>query len=220
MTYGGEPQFLGGMIASLTERMRALEARFLIPGPQGPQGQVGAIGPPGVTLLGSVLVTGSPVADATITLPVGAASDPGLRIGCHVRGDAAATNALLQVQINLDTSSTKYDSYLADVSGTTPAWAAAEVIAGNWMSLGVMPAGTAPAETFGATFIDIPHFSNGTVHKTLASRTGYKLANSTGNVQTGIGVGFWRVTDPIVILRIFPSAGNLDVGTFIWIAPI
>lgn len=220
MTYQGEPQLLGGMLASLTERMRALEARFLIQGPSGPMGPTGPVGPTGVILLGSVTVTGSPVADATITLPVGAAGYPGLRIGCHVRGDAAATNTLLQVQINGDSTSNKYDSYLADISGATPALTATETVAGNWLVLGVMPAGTAPAGTFGATFIEVPHFSNGTVHKTMISRTGYKLANSAGNIQTGIGVGFWRVTDPVVLLRIFAAAGNLDVGTFIWVAPV
>jgi hypothetical protein len=134
-----------------------------------------------------------------------------LYIVLQARGDTAATNAQLYVQFNGDTGN-NYDSELIDGSGSA-AWAGAENVAFAQMVLGIISAANAPASVAGQTRIDIANYAAAVFQKTALSRTGFKLANSTTNVQTGLAAGFWRSGAVITSILLKPSAGNFIAGT-------
>jgi hypothetical protein len=134
-----------------------------------------------------------------------------LFIDYQLRGDVAATNAQLYVQFSADTGA-NYDSELIDGSGSA-AWAAAEGVAQTQMGLAIICGSTAPASVAGAGRIVIPNYAATTFHKNALCHAGFKLANTTTNIQVGVAAGFWRSTAAITSILLKPSSGNFVAGS-------
>lgn len=206
MTYSGQPQDLAGITADLAERVRALEARFLVAGPQGPTG------PPGSSSTGaspwmaikSALVTPglSPVASVTFAIPSGFHH---LAMIGKVRTDAAVTNQALLAQFNGDTGNNYYGEPL-DATNATVAAAGSAAVAS--LRIGIVPGANATANLFGGGMVTFPFHADAHYKHALAHWNASTTLTAAGQ-QIELSGGFWASAAPIASVLVFPAAGGL-----------
>jgi len=129
----------------------------------------------------------------------------------YARGDAAATVSTLSARFNGDTGA-NYDTeqILGQGGGTT---SASESIGASSASIGNIPAGTAPANTFGAMAHIIPFYTNTALQKTIIGKSAEKHGTAAGTITTRTHCAEWRSTAAINRITILISAGNMVAGT-------
>ena len=204
MTYAGSPQDLPGLVANLAERLRALEARFLIQGPTGPRGFPG----PGSFVtqswqaIGSYTVTpaASPVASVQFLIPTGINH---LAVLWKGRSSAAVTNQGLGAQFNNSLANYYFEpTYATDTVVAAGAGAGASAL-----RVGLIPGSSATAGLYGAGFIFFPNIAD-SLHKLAISLSGAPTSLLVGGQESQTCVGWWDGTDPITRLLILPDAGG------------
>lgn len=127
----------------------------------------------------------------------------------HLRGDTAAVNVNARYRANNDSTAVYYyEQFVA--AGTSPT--AAEGIGISSGLCGDAPAGTSPANNFGATLMLIPNYTTAHAHGWIAMSS-HMRAQSTGQVVVELMGGEYYVGAAINRVTIFPSAGNWDVGS-------
>lgn len=135
-----------------------------------------------------------------------------LRLVVLARSNRAAVADGLLVQLNTDTS-INYDWQKLEVFGTTVT--STEGIAATSMSVGGLPAASAPASVAGPLILDIPDYARTTWHKAVRSYGGYKTSAATGGVVLTQTVGFWRSTAAVSSVSLLAGTGVLAAGSII-----
>lgn len=217
MTYSGSPQDLPGIVSNLAERLRALEARFLIQGPTGPMGPAG----PGTFLNPSWQEIGSLIVTAPMS-PVATVSFPFLPTGAHHlvlfwkgRTSAAVTNQGMAAQFNSDPGANYYWQ-VADSGNVS--LAASPGVATNSMRVGVVPGASATAGLFGGGRIDFPNYYDSQYQIALAQSIAPVALTAAGQLLEASG-GFWAPDTPAPLNRIdiSPTAGGYITGSAFWL---
>jgi hypothetical protein len=214
MGYSGEPQELPGIVANLAERLRALEARFLVQGPTGPSGPAG----PGSIVQSSwqrigfhtVTALESPVASLEFLIPTGFNHLVGFY---KARSSAAVTNQALGARFNSD-SGPNY--YIEPLYATDTAISSGGAAGNSSLQVGLVTGTTATAGVFAAGRIDFPNCSDSLPKFALSLSAGPTTLLGTGQ-ESQLGVGWWSGTDPIGRLLILPGAGGLITGSSVWV---
>jgi hypothetical protein len=206
VTYSGQPQELPGIVADLAERLRALEARFLVAGPQGPTGPAGSSSTgvsPWLPIKSALVTPGlSPVASVNFPIPLG--FHHVVMFG-KVRTDAAVTNQALVAQFNGDTGANYYWEPL-DATNTTVAASGAG--ASTSIRIGIVPGANATANIFGGGMVTFPFHADAHYKHALAHWNASTTLLGTGQ-QIELSGGFWANAAPISSVLVFPSAGGL-----------
>jgi hypothetical protein len=133
-----------------------------------------------------------------------------LHLVCYLRGDTGAINTTAFMRFNGDAAA-NYDRQQMAANGA--ALNAAESIAGTALDGWQIPAGTAPANVFSGTTIDIPNYAITTAQKVAQLRNAYKDNNATGRVFVQHVSGFWRSAAAITSIVFGVAAGNFAVGS-------
>lgn len=216
MTYSGSPQDLPGIVASLAERLRALEARFLIQGPMGPMGPQG----PGSLLSSSWQQIGSLVVTAPMS-PVATVSFPFLPTGAHHlllfwkgRTSAAVSNQGIGAQFNSDPGA---HYYCQVTDSNNAALGAAPLIATTSMRVGIVPGANATAGLVGGGWIIIPNYYDSHYQMAHAQSIAPTSLLAAGQVVETSG-GFWAPATPAPLNRIdiSPTAGGFVTDSAFW----
>lgn len=212
MTYAGSPQDLPGIVANLAERLRALEARFLIQGPMGPRGPQGpgsfvtqtwqAIGSYTVPLIAS------PVASVEFLIPTGINHVVVLWKG---RSSAAVTNQGMGARFNNSLG----NYYFEPTYATDTAVAAGAGIGTSALRVGLIPGTSATAGLYGAGFIFFPNVAD-SLPKWAISLSGAPTSLIAGGQESQTCVGWWDGTTPITRLLVLPDAGGLMTNSSLW----
>lgn len=206
MTYAGSPQDLPGFVANLAERLRALEARFLIQGPAGPIGPQG----PGSFLVPTLQKVGSFVVTAGISPVASVAFDPlptGLNhliILWKARTSAAVTNQGMGLNFNSDPGANYYWQ-VTDSNNVT--LSAAPGVGTTTMRCGIVPGANATASLFGAGFMIFPSYSDSHYQWALCQSGAPTALTAAGQVIEN-SAGFWVNNSPVNRVEIFPTAGG------------
>jgi hypothetical protein len=216
VTYSGQPQELPGIVADLAERLRALEARFLVAGPTGPQGPAG----PGTFLnpswqqIGSLVVTAPMSPVATVSLPFVPAGAHHLIAFWKGRTSAAVTNQGMGAQFNSD-SGANYYYQLTDSTNVT--LAAQPGVGTNSMRVGIVPGANATAGLFGGGWIIIPNYYDSHYQMAHAQSIAPTALTAAGQVMETSG-GFWAPGTPAPLNRldISPAAGGFVTDSAFW----
>lgn len=135
-----------------------------------------------------------------------------LRVILYARGDTAATSTAVALRFNNDSGS-NYDAQRGVLTGAAGTWTSAEDIAATSCTFTVVPASTAPADSYGMFSFDIPHYAGTADHKVLSGTGSAKIGTTTGNFQLRLGSGWWRSTSAINRITLLPAAGNFDAGS-------
>lgn len=214
MTYAGEAQDLPGMLGSALERIRALEARFLIQGPMGPQGSAGpgSTSPLAWQRIGSVVVTLAMSPAATITFPFLSASLNHIVVFWKARTDAAVTNQGINAQFNSD-SGANYYWQVTDSNNVT--LSAAPGVGTTSMRVGIVPGASATAGLFGAGRMDFPNYSDAHYKFCLAHSGAPTALTAAGQVMED-SVGFWINNAPMNAIQLAPAAGGFLTDSAFW----
>lgn len=206
MTYSGQPQELPGIVADLAERLRALEARFLVAGPQGPTGPAGSSSTgvsPWLPIKSALVTPGlSPVASVNFPIPLGFHH---LVMFWKGRSDAAVTNQALVAQFNGDSGANYYWEPL-DATNTTVA--ASGSGGSTSLRIGIIPGANATANIFGGGMVTFPFHADAHYKLGLASSNASTTLLGTGQ-QIELSGGFWANAAPITSVLVFPGAGGL-----------
>lgn len=160
--------------------------------------------------VGALYDTTLGAAAASIDVTGIVASYAHLRVLVYARGDTAALSTGILLRINND-STASYQTQQVYGGATTPS--AAEGLAQTSISLGSMPAATAPANWFGASEIVIPHYAGSTNQKAVEASTGYRVGTGTGQGISMRSSGWWSSGGAINRLTLLPAAGNFAAGT-------
>jgi len=208
VTFSGSPQDLPGLVAYVDERLRALEARFLIQGPMGPQGPAG----PGSFFNPSWQAIGSLVVTAPMS-PVAVVSFPFIPLGAHHvilfwkgRTSAAVSNQGIGAQFNSDPGA-HYYCQVTDSNNIT--LGAAPLIATTSMRVGIVPGANATAGLVGGGWIVLPNYYDSHYQLAHAQSIAPTSLLAAGQVMETSG-GFWApaVPAPLNRIDISPSAGG------------
>jgi hypothetical protein len=220
VTYSGEPQDLGGLFASLSERVRSLEARTPLPGlqgapgPAGPTGAAGSGSAGGVTILGSTILSASAAAFNFSPIPFGYF---GLVLGWKARSDAVANNVDMLIQFDGDTGAHyAWEQLLVADASTTPLDGYTQTA----IRVGEATASSALGSSFGGGRIIIPGYGDSVSHKIALGMTYAPLFNSNPGEQIYLQGGSWMTTSPVTSIKLFPSAGQLIAGSSAWLEPM
>lgn len=210
MTYSGQPQELPGIVADLAERLRALEARFLVAGPQGPTGPAGSSSTgvsPWLPIKSALVTPGlSPVASVTFAIPSGFHH---LIMMWKGRSDAAVTNQGLVAQFNGDTGNNYYGEPLDATNATV---AAAGSAATSSLRVGLILGANATANIFGAGMVTFPFHTDAHYKHALASSNASTTLTVAGQ-EIELSGGFWASAAAITSVLVFPAAGGLITDT-------
>lgn len=156
----------------------------------------------------------SPVGLATVTLP-GAGSFPTGYRDLVIRGygrtdKAAATNEIINLRFNGDSSASSHTWSALVTTGATPAGAVPS--AATSASIGLFPAAVASASLPGMFWIDVPEYASTTFVKTCLSRMGFH-SGGTG-FEMGLFQANWNVATALTSIVLFTAAsGNYLTGT-------
>lgn len=210
MTYSGPPQELPGIVADLAERLRALEARFLIQGPQGPTGPAGSNSTgasPWLPIKSALVTPGlSPVASVNFPIPPGFHH---LMLIWKGRSDPAVTNQALNAQFNGDSGNNYYWEPLDATNATVAASGAGGV---NAMRVGIIPGANATANIFGGGVVTFLFHADAHYKHALAFSNASTTLTGAGQQIEQSG-GFWASAAPITSVLVFPGAGGLITDT-------
>lgn len=133
-----------------------------------------------------------------------------LLIEAQLRGTTAASNVNCYVQFNGDTAG-NYDLLQGVMSGTT---ASAATLTGQAQ----LQVGAAAASTAGTGFATslratIENYAGTTFHKAGIFDIAHKEAATSASLTRYSSSGFWRSAAAINEVKVFPSAGNWDIGS-------
>jgi hypothetical protein len=215
VTYSGSPQDLPGFVGDLAERLRALEARFLIQGPQGP------IGPPGPGSffnpswqeIDSFKVTAGISPVASITFPTLPPTMHHLVLFFKARTDAAVGVQAIQIQMNDDTTGNYY--YQA-MQGNNAGLSAFSGIGSTSVRAGLAPGANATAGLFGAGRIDFPNYSDA-AYKFVLATSGAPTSLLAAGQFIETSVGYWVSGAAMKKVQIAPVAGGFVTNTSFWL---
>lgn len=218
MTYSGSPQDLPGIVANLAERLRALEARFLIAGPTGPVGPAG----PGTFLnpswqqIGSLVVTAPMSPVATVSLPHVPTGAHHLIVFWKGRTSAAVTNQGMGAQFNSDPGANYYWQ-VTDSNNVTLGAAPGGPGGTNSMRVGIVPGATATAGLVGGGWIIVPNYYDAHYQMAHAQSIAPTALTAAGQVMETSG-GFWAPATPAPLNRIdiSPAAGGYVTDSAFW----
>lgn len=135
-----------------------------------------------------------------------------LRVLLYARGDTAASNTAVGLRFNNDSGS-NYDNQRGVLTGGAGTWTSTEAIATTDMTIGVVPASTAPADSYACYVVDIPHYAGSADHKVICGNGSAKIGTTTGNFQIRVFSGWWRSTAAVNRITFILNAGNFDVGS-------
>jgi hypothetical protein len=133
-----------------------------------------------------------------------------LRVEVQARSDAAATDVVFFCRLNND-SAANYDTQYTRAYGAS--FDAIESLAATSITLGNIPAATAPASVPGGFEIVIPNYAATTFNKTLTSQGTHKYGTASTNARLWLAGGHWRSSAAINRITLTPSAGSLIVGS-------
>lgn len=214
MGYAGSPQDLPGLVAYVDERLRALEARFLIAGPAGATGPQG----PGSAVtaswqqIGSLTVTAPMSPVASVAFPVLSPTSHHIVLFWKARTDAAVTTQAINVQMNDDTLGNYYWQILY---GNNVTVAAAPGIGTTSIRAGIVPGATATAGLFGAGRMDFQNYSDSAYKFANAQSGGPNSLLAAGQVVE-TSTGFWVNNAPMTKIQVAPAAGGFVTGSSFW----
>jgi hypothetical protein len=136
-----------------------------------------------------------------------------LRLELYLRSDQAANLSTLQLRFNND-SGNNYSSESTVANAATVA--GVEAIAGASARIGRCPGATAPASSFAAVALDIPHYAGATGHKAGTAQASSRETTASGGMILETDAIVWFAT-PAAINRItvFPQApaNNFVIGS-------
>jgi hypothetical protein len=129
-----------------------------------------------------------------------------LVIDLCTHGTKQAFNAYIKLNFNNDFGA-NYD-YNCPVISTIPAMTGFSGYGAAYMPVGIFPAASAPANEYGAIFLNIINYSSANVNKTVIGNDYWKQdALSTAEYQQLIG-GNWRSTAPVNRITLTPDSGT------------
>jgi hypothetical protein len=131
-----------------------------------------------------------------------------LRLILRLRGDVAATTALVQVRLNND-SGANYQHEIHYGANTTAA--AARSVGNSFWNMHNVPGASATASYFGVAVIDLVDYADTTAFKQALYRWGYFTATTTGEV--GQAFCHYLSTSAISRITVSPASGNWDTGS-------
>lgn len=167
-----------------------------------------------LTPASNLLYDSGPLASAQANITTGSLSQSyrDLRVVVEARGDTAATQTILQMQVNGDTGN-NYSSNLIQVSSILGVLS--EVIAGAQWSTADIAAASSISNDPGIITVVIPDYSSTTFNKTFSSAGGVRLTTGTSNTRLMISFGVWASTAAVTSLLLKPTAGNFAAGTIV-----
>lgn len=134
-----------------------------------------------------------------------------LRLEWQARGDTAAVNTALQLQVNGDTSAS-YDRQSTQIVGTVVSASEAQGLTA--MLLGLLAAASASANTPGTGTIDIPNYAGTVFVKHALTQTVAQAGVGSGALTARFDLGSYRATTSAInALKLFPAAGNFVAGS-------
>ena len=149
---------------------------------------------------------------ATTTVGSGGASSieftsiPGtykhLQIRIIARDNRATTGDYAALQFNNDTGA-NYAEHSLYGNGTSAS--AAATASGTYMGINRFAGGSAGANTFGVSIIDILDYANTNKYKTTRNLGGY---DNNGDGRVGIDSGLWMNTNAITSIKLSAQAGS------------
>lgn len=125
----------------------------------------------------------------------------------------AATDAATRMRFNGDSGSNYVNEavYIAG-TGSTRYPTEVEETSSTSLLVGSVTAASGPANGAGQIDIDIDNYI-GSFHKTHNSRFGFRAANTTTNINTGMASGHWLNTAVISQIDLIVSSGSWGTGT-------
>lgn len=169
-----------------------------------------AVPPGAATLISAVLVgtdVSAPAASVTINVPGGYKAYLVKLVG---RGDAALTNASIQLRLNADTGA-NYNVQRAGAANTTVN--GTRQTAQTSMFVGYVPAASASASRFSGCEITVL-YPDRTDHHRVVQSLGM-LPDSPGT-EAHYWAGNWmNAANAVSSITLFPSSGNFVSGTYI-----
>jgi hypothetical protein len=159
-------------------------------------------------------ILSAPVASVTFPFAVSAIPTTGrnLWLVYYARGDTAAVNVNLMVQLNADTG-TNYD--YETVFGSGAGLTAAETLGATSLQVAIISAASATTNYFGSGKMEFINFIGATGYKTINTYGGWSESNASGaGARISQSFGKWRtVGAALTSIKVFPSAGNLIAGS-------
>lgn len=138
-----------------------------------------------------------------------------LIIEIDARGDTVAASTSIKMRlaatgVSYDTGS-NYDRQYFQGFGATPS--ATEAFAEDSMIIGAIPAASAAAGLSGGGTIKIVNYAAASFNKRVTYDGGRKLGTASGDMARQQNIFFWRNSAIPTAIRLFPAAGNFEVGT-------
>ena len=161
----------------------------------------------GGMLISETVTSGS---QASVTFSSIPATYRDLEIRVRGRGNVAATNAIVRVQLNGDTGA-NYDYAKIDANGGAGGGGSGgQAVAQTSADVGYLSGSTAAANVSSAVTLTLYDYTGTTFQKTGASHGTLNTANSIGNQYVTNGFMAWRSTSAVTSVTIL-----LDSSTFV-----
>ena len=125
-----------------------------------------------------------------------------LQVRIIARDDRATTGDYAALQFNNDTGA-NYAEHSLYGNGTSAS--AAATASGTYMGINRFAGGSAGANTFGVSIIDILDYANTNKYKTTRNLGGY---DNNGDGRVGIDSGLWMNTNAITSIKLSAQAGS------------
>lgn len=158
----------------------------------------------------ALLASASPSGTGTVSFTSIPATYRDLEIVWQGRGTQVATNTVMNVQANNDTTAGNYDNQL-HVSANANATNTGTEIDSAAAFVGQVAAASAPTNVAGAGRVLIPGYANTTFHKMFLCQ--YANMTAEGAISEVKGVTMWRSTSAINRVDLILASGNYVAGT-------
>lgn len=133
-----------------------------------------------------------------------------LLILAYVRDTAATIWTGCDMRLNGD-SGANYDFQMMQGFGSTPS--NGETLAFTAAALGLVPAGNAVANSFGAVCAWIGHYAGTTNNKSYVATSSAKYQNASNGLVWRSFCGHWRSNAAVTSITLIPSTDSFAVGT-------
>ena len=163
---------------------------------------------------GPLLVESQTLSGAVATITF--TSIPGiynsLELHVYTRSDASAASDEVILNFNNDTGN-NYDC--VRISGReADSLTVFEQVGTAYMTIGTICGNTSPADAFDLVILKVPNYAGAVGEKVLSSESSNKTAESTTNLYTRHGHGWWRSTAAITEIDLaLSSAGDFMIGS-------
>lgn len=133
-----------------------------------------------------------------------------LEVTLYARGDTAATSTTLALRLNHD-SAANYNAQILQTNNATLTGSGAA--SATSLTIGSMPAATAPANAFGMAVVTVASYGLTTNFKTMLGQNYYEIADTgAGQVMYQLA-GMWKAAAAVTRVEVICGAGNFAAGS-------